>query len=55
MLKTQNATLETKVNGLENKISHSTYLIHNNQYNIEKQNLESKIGDVNKKYHTLVD
>ena len=35
-------TLKTKVNNLEKKISDATTLIHINQYNTEKQNLEKK-------------
>ena len=42
--------LKTKVNRLEKKIPDATTLIHINQYNIGKQNLEKKIGDVDKKY-----
>ena len=33
-------TLKTKVNNLENKILDATTLIHINQYNIDKKNLE---------------
>ena len=43
-------TLKTKVNNLEKKIPDGTNLIHINQYNTDKQNLEKKIGDVDKKY-----
>ena len=43
-------TLKTKVNNLEKKIPDATTLIHTNQYNTDKQNLEKKIGDVDKKY-----
>ena len=42
-------TLKTKANILEKKISDATTLIHINQYNTDKQNLEKKIGDVDKK------
>ena len=42
-------TLKTKVSSLENKIPDATTLIHINQYNTDKQNLEKKIGDVDKK------
>ena len=35
-------TLETKANNLEKKIPDATTLIHINQYNIDKQNLEKK-------------
>ena len=47
-------TLEAKVNNLEKKIPDATTLIHINQYNIDKQNLEKKIGDVDKKYQIQV-
>ena len=43
-------TLKTKVNILEKKIPDATILIHINQYNTDKQNLEKKIGDADKKY-----
>ena len=39
-------TLKTKVKNLETKIPDATTLIHINQYNTDKQNLEKKIGDV---------
>ena len=42
-------TLKTKVNSLEKKIPDATTLIHINQYNTDKQNLETKTGDVDKK------
>ena len=35
-------TLETKVNNLDKKIPDETTLIHKNQYNTDKQNLERK-------------
>ena len=35
-------TLKTKVNSLEKKIPDATILIHINQYNTDKQNLEKK-------------
>ena len=35
--------LKTKVNSLEKKIPDATTLIHINQYNIDKQNLEKKL------------
>ena len=41
-------TLKTKVNSLEKKIPGATILIHTNQYNADKQNLEKKIEDVEK-------
>ena len=37
-------TLETKINSLEKKIPDATTLIHINQYNTHKQNLEKKTG-----------
>ena len=42
-------TLKTKVNNLEKKTPDATSLIHINQYNTEKQKLEKKIGDPDKK------
>ena len=42
-------TLKSKVSSLEKKIPDATTLIHINQYNTDKQNLEKKIGDVDKK------
>ena len=33
----------------QKKIPYATALIHINQYNTDKQNLEKKIGDVHKK------
>ena len=36
------------------KVLAATTLIHINQYNTDEQNLEKKIGDVNKKYQALV-
>ena len=42
-------TLKTKVNNLEKKFPDVTTLIHINQYNTDKQNLEKKLGDVDKK------
>ena len=41
--------LKTKVNSLEKKISDATTLIHVNQYNTDKQNLEKNLGNVDKK------
>ena len=38
-----------KVNNLENKIPHAATLIHANQYNTDKQKLEKKTADVDKK------
>ena len=46
---TQSNTLKTKVNNLEKQTPDPTTLIEINQYNIRKQNLEKKIGDVDKK------
>ena len=43
-------TLKTTVNSLERKIPDATTLIQLNRYNTDKQNLEKKIGDVDKKY-----
>ena len=42
-------TLKTTVNSLEKKIPDVTTLIQMNWHNIGKQNLEKKIGDVDKK------
>ena len=39
---TKSNTLKTKVNSLEKKIPDATTLIHINQYNTDKQNLEKK-------------
>ena len=44
--------LKTEANNLEKKIRVGTTLIHLNQYNTSRQNLEKKTGDVDKKYHT---
>ena len=41
--------LETKVYYLDQKIPDTATLIHINQYNTGKQNLEKKIGDADKK------
>ena len=46
---TQSNTLKTKVNNLEKQTPDPTTLIEINQYNIRKQNLEKKVGDVDKK------
>ena len=43
-------TIKTKVNSLKKKIYDATTLIHINQYNTDKQSLEKKIGDIDKKY-----
>ena len=42
-------TLKTKVNNLGKKIPDAITLIHINQYNMDKQNLEKKVGDVDEK------
>ena len=42
-------TLKTKVNNLEKKIPDATTLIHINQYNTDKQNLEKKVKYVDRK------
>ena len=48
-------TLKTKANSLEKKIPDAATLIHINQYITDKQNLEKKIGGVDKKYQIRVD
>ena len=45
---TEFSTLKTKINYSDKKILDATTLIHINQYNIDKQNLEKKKGDVGK-------
>ena len=47
-------TLKTKVNSLENEIPDATTLIHINQYKTDKQSLEKKNGDVDKRYKIRV-
>ena len=42
-------TLKTKVNNLAKEIPEETTLIHINQYNADKQNLQKKIEDVDNK------
>ena len=42
------------VNSLLNKIADTSTLIHTNQYNTDKKNLEKKNGDIDKKYLTSV-
>ena len=49
LLKTQNSTYSNKINFSEKKITDATTLVHMNQYNTDKQNLEKKIVDVDKK------
>ena len=51
---TKSNTLMTKVNNLEMKIPGATTLIHINQYNTNKQNLDNKIRDIDEKYHIQV-
>ena len=46
--------LKTKVNNLEKNIPDATTLMHINQYCTDKQNLEKKIGDVDKKHQIQV-
>ena len=45
-------TLKTKVNSFEKEVPDATTLIHINQYNTDKQNLEKKIEDIDKKLRT---
>ena len=45
--------LNTKINYLENKISDVSTLFQSNQYNVCKQNLEKKIGDVKNKINDV--
>ena len=47
-------TLKTKANSLEKKIPDTTTLIHINQYNTDKQNLEKKWEMLTKKYQIRV-
>ena len=47
-------TIKTKVNNLENKIPDATILVHINQYNTDKQNLEKENENVDKKYKIQV-
>ena len=42
-------TLKAKVNNFEKKIPDAATLVHINQYNTDKQNLEKKIGEVDEK------
>ena len=46
--------LNTKVNKLKQKIFYANTSIHTNQYNTDKQILENKIEDTEKKFQTLV-
>ena len=43
-------TQKTKVKSLDKKTPDATTLIHKNQYNTDKQNLEKKFEDIDKKY-----
>ena len=43
-------TQKTKVKSLDKKTPDATTLIHINQYNTDKQNLEKKFEDIDKKY-----
>ena len=47
-------TLKTKVNNLEKTIPDATILIHINQYNTDKENLEKKMEMLIKKYQIRV-
>ena len=47
-------TLKAKMNNLETKILNVTTLIHINQYNTDKQNLEKKLKMLIKKYQIQV-
>ena len=51
---TKSNTLKTKVNYLEKTIPEATTLIHINQCNKDKQNLEKRIGYVNKNLMQVV-
>ena len=42
-------TLKTKVNNLHKNFHDATTLIHINQYDADKQNLEKKVGNIDKK------
>ena len=42
-------TLKTKINNLEEKIPYATVLIHINQYNTDKYNLDKKVRMLIKK------
>ena len=50
--KTKLDTLKANVNNLDKKIPDATILIHINQYNTDKQNLEQKSKDVDKEKNT---
>ena len=46
--------LNTKVSNLENIVLDTTTLIHINQYNADKKNLEKKLEDVHKKIPDVI-
>ena len=46
-------TLKTKVNNLDKKIPDVTTLIRRNQYNTDKQNIEKKIRNTDKKNYQI--
>ena len=46
--------LKTKVNNFEMKIPDATALIHVSSYSTDKQNLDKKSGDVDKKYQIRI-
>ena len=48
-------TLMTKINNLEKKILNATTLIHINQYNTDKINLEKKLEMLIKKHQIHMD
>ena len=48
-------TLMTKINNLEKKILNATTLIHINQYNTDKKNLEKKLEMLIKKHQIHMD
>lgn len=52
--KTKYAKLNSKVNNLKNKNPDASTLVYMNQYNTDKQGLENKIENVDKKTQGLV-
>ena len=50
LLKNKIQKLKIKLNNLENKFSDATTSIQIHQYNTDKQNLEKRVEDVDKKY-----
>ena len=50
----QDKAVKTKVNNLDKKIPDATTLIHTNQQNTDKQYLEEKPEDADKKYQIQV-